>query len=615
MSSLTFPLTFPLPAIGKPSFGLTSVIPIPGGDAQERQYLSAGVSPTFDAPLQSTLVPRWSIGSPTPTFTRASTAYQQDFEGKYNLVLSGEARMQGARRVQNELTINVLNSEVFTAANNWGGVLAATADADVPAGSGITQSTKLVSSGAFQARSSSFLTVGHVYRSRYWAKGTVGGEIIWVSDGTGQFQHAITASWVLYSVKFTAANASAQVGSTSSGQTFYVTGVVIQDVTWQTNQECPEYVSAGVQAAPYHGAGVPGVQNFDALLANTTDGNKIVTEVTGAKIVAGQAGVAATAPVDANGLLGEIDSPSLQNVLGTIAAIVRTMTDAGWVNGGTLTVGAATGVDGVASAGARLTAGAVTATNTLLFTPGLGAAERTYAVPIKRITGTGPISITGDGTNYTDISSLLNTNKHATVSIDAGNVVPVVGIKMDTNLDVIDVDFNMLVAGSIAPVTPIPVNVTTAAEVTQYVSANNLGTTSSGTMQITPATALGSTVVFHFSSFVDANNYTAVLSDGTNLIARKRIGGTSHDATIAWTRTVGTVAKIGWRFDTVNGSDIFLNGAKGTNDATTSAAQIGAAFQIGADGNGANQDYCEHRFFNVYPSALPTSRLQGMTTP
>jgi len=241
------------------------------------------------------------------------------------------------------------------------------------------------------------------------------------------------------------------------------------------------------------------------------------------------------------------------------------------------------------------------------------ASSRTYSVLMKRITGTGPVRLTQLAAN-SDISASLITGSWVLVSFTSSQLNATIGVKIDTNGDAVDVDFNSFVAGSIATSPIATGGGARPGDVDQYVSSGNIAATMSGTMQITPSTALGSTVVFHFGTYVDASNYTAVLSDGTNLIARKRIGGTNHDATIAWTRTVGTVAKVGWTFDNVSGSQIYLNGAAGTADATTTAAQIGAAFQVGADGNGANQDNCEHRFFNVYPVSLSSGRMIALTT-
>src|SRR3990167_8991150 len=60
-------------------------------------------TPSFYAPLKTTIVPSFGSGSLTPTFTRASIATEIDFEGRHFTALSGEARMMGARRVHNRL--------------------------------------------------------------------------------------------------------------------------------------------------------------------------------------------------------------------------------------------------------------------------------------------------------------------------------------------------------------------------------------------------------------------------------------------------------------------------------------------------------------------------------
>ena len=79
-----------------------------------RQFWFGGrTKPIFDLGLQTSLVPGYAKGSGTPTFTRATTAYVQDWEGLWKQVLSGEARFTGARRVQNR----VVKSEDFTDAS------------------------------------------------------------------------------------------------------------------------------------------------------------------------------------------------------------------------------------------------------------------------------------------------------------------------------------------------------------------------------------------------------------------------------------------------------------------------------------------------------------------
>jgi len=171
---------------------------------------------------------------------------------------------------------------------------------------------------------------------------------------------------------------------------------------------------------------------------------------------------------------------------------------------------------------------------------------------------------------------------------------------------------NISFASSYIPTTTVAV--ARNASVAQYVSAGNLPTnnfTVYGESEFPLVPAAGN--YYLFGTYVDANNGTAVLWDGTNLIARRRIGGVSSDATIALTPTAATVFKWAARFSGTSGTDIFLNGTKGTNEAVTTACQIGTNFQIGADGNGANQPFATARAKVIYSRALSDSRLMGMT--
>ena len=159
------------------------------------------------------------------------------------------------------------------------------------------------------------------------------------------------------------------------------------------------------------------------------------------------------------------------------------------------------------------------------------------------------------------------------------------------------------------------VAVTRNAEIDQGVSAGNVPTNDFVVYGETVWPVIPNAAsYFLWASYVDASNYTAVLWDGTNLIARKRIGGANHDATKALTPVAGTRYKWAGRFTSTTGTDIFHSGAIGTNDATNTACQIGAAFQIGADGNGANQPYADNSNSRIYPKALPTSKLTALTT-
>ncbi|MFA5922320.1 MAG: LamG-like jellyroll fold domain-containing protein [Methylococcaceae bacterium] len=159
---------------------------------------------------------------------------------------------------------------------------------------------------------------------------------------------------------------------------------------------------------------------------------------------------------------------------------------------------------------------------------------------------------------------------------------------------------------------------TTTAAVTRAVDLLSYPTTNinavSGTIKLefTPEhTPIGT--ISLFGSYVDANNYTAILHDSTNLIARKRIAGTNYDATIANPFTSGTTYKVAASWGN-NGVNIALNGVLGTSNGNSTAVQLGATVQIGADGNGANQPFSEIKNIKFYKKQLSVSKLLGLTT-
>lgn len=152
----------------------------------------------------------------------------------------------------------------------------------------------------------------------------------------------------------------------------------------------------------------------------------------------------------------------------------RDMTTVNWTAGATLTVARdQAGIDGAANTATRLTGGAVEATNTILQTLTAAASSRTYSAFIKRITGTGAVSLTQDGgSTWTDISTLLNTTSFVQVQLNASQLNAVFGIRVSTNTDVVDVDCNQFEAGAFAS-TPIPAAGTRNADILTYTFAGN----------------------------------------------------------------------------------------------------------------------------------------------
>lgn len=557
------------------------------------------ITPSFESLLSTSLAPGFSLGSGTPTFTRATTAYQQDFEAKWNAVLSGEARFQGARRVANMLTAAQGSETIGNAEWISGGTPNRTIDtSDFPEQT--TQSVQFATAATDSGyQINGFFTIGNIYRTTLWIKGAVGNEKTYVTDGlnTGG-ELTATVNWTRQSLQFTAANPALFIGPHISGTTIKYAGILIENVTGQTNQNPSEYVSVGVLSAPFHGANVDGVRYFDTLNGNTVASN-IVTETTGAKIVTGASGVSAVAPVDANGPFGYLSEGARADVLGTTTAIRRTMTDVGWVVGATMTVGTATGIDGVPSVAASLTGGAVTATNTILFTTVLGSAQRTYGAWVRRKTGTGAIEMTDNGgTNWTDITASLNATTYSLVQVTRTQANPIVGFRITTNLDAIEVDFNTIEAAAFANPTPVPVNVSKAADALTYSTSGNISDTEGATYaEITqsswanaPGTIVGDGT--NGPLVPSSANSGFIFKDGTNTV-NGPVGAPSGvvKGASTWSGTTAQVAV---------GNNL---GAAGSYDGAFGLATMG----IGTSGFGST------RAARVYPRDVRAPFLQAIT--
>ncbi len=246
--------------------------------------IAAGM--TFFAPLTTSLVPARAAGSATPTFTRTTAATVTDWEGTVRAVLPGEARFQGARRVQNLLAGTGKSSEVFSnwAANAGVAVTAGVAD---PFG-GMTASTVTATAPTGQCVTTlSTLVVGWQIRNTIWVRRRAGTSTVYFFNGNNAYPPiTITSAWQRIDVGVTTAlTTSGYIGFvfSATGDAIDVAAAMSENVTGQSNQNPGEYVSVGVLAAPYRGAGVDGVQYFSYQNGNTVSGN-VVTSGTGPAI-------------------------------------------------------------------------------------------------------------------------------------------------------------------------------------------------------------------------------------------------------------------------------------------------------------------------------------------
>lgn len=130
----------------------------------------------------------------------------------------------------------------------------------------------------------------------------------------------------------------------------------------------------------------------------------------------------------------------------------RDLTDAVWTASNmTVTLDQA-GADGTSNTGNRLTADADNATLKQSLTDA-SSQQRTFSAVIKRLTGTGTVEITQDGTTWSDITSGIDSD-YAQYSVTQTSTDPDFGFRLGTSGDEIVVDLTQLEDGS-SPTSPI----------------------------------------------------------------------------------------------------------------------------------------------------------------
>jgi len=218
------------------------------------------------------------------------------------------------------------------------------------------------------------------------------------------------------------------------------------DVTNYDASYIPEYVSVGVVASPFFGAGIDGAKYFE-------------TDWQGA-------------PIAAANLLGfRREAAATNNLLHS-----RDLSNAAWSTKTNITAAkTATGLDGIANTTTTLTA---TAADAIILQPiTLASADRCASAYVKRRTGTGTISFTQDGgSTWTDITAQINGSTWSRVQITSTLANPSVGFKISTSGDAIDVDCVQNEAGAVAtsPIVTTTATVTRNIDMLSYQSASNI---------------------------------------------------------------------------------------------------------------------------------------------
>lgn len=531
-------------------------------------------------PLKSTIVP--SKGTSTPTFTRATAAWSFDNEGKLNLnVPSGCARFQGGRLVRN--LIPVKSEDLSNAAWTKQGTasITGTNQLNLPAANDGVFSGVILSGAYRKTYRGSVELSGS--GSIVFALRTKGGSAYWITSDSALIN--LTASPTRYTVIGT------NVDPSTTGVDFYIrrlsgataTTVIadkaqLEDVSGQADQTAGEYVSVGVLSAPYHGAGVDGCKWFPT----NKDGSAISSST----------------------LEGYFAEPQRTNN----CLWNRDLTNVAWTNTNITAAKTAIGLDNVANSATRLTAAATDATITQLLTAATGT--RTFSAYIKRISGSGTISLTRNGgTNWTDITSSLVTGSWVLVKMtsDVG-ANPTVGIKMGTSGDVIDVDCVQDENGAWAtsPILTTTAAVTRNADVLSYASAFDVaqGTALCSVMSSIPINSGSQTII------LDSTNCTIMYLNS----ASARTTTLSYDglntATVTGNDITTAICKraVRWGADLRMAADGMLGTATAFDGGMGASGTIEIAGEYGIQLSGTIRDV------HIWPTPLTDTQMKQVTT-
>lgn len=608
---------------------------IAGAIAGARQG-GAASPPLFSAPLQSSLVPSKAKGSATHTFTRASAATLVDWEGLIRTAVSGEARFAGARRVENAMVSppTVLGQGPGASAiDNGDGTYTLTITNSVEDRAWVYIHMGLVTGrvGVISVRVTN-ITSGASIELKAESVGSIYKNDALNIDGVGRYSSDFESN-------LDSASSTAVIGWRGYGEFIGKEGtVVISDIqyeskpgtAWVKGTWVPpsEYVSTGVLSAPYHGAGVDGVKYFDTTNGNTVSGS-VVTEAAGVLLDAGDHNC------DASGPFGYMSEWSRTNLL----TYSEQFDNAAWTKtNATVTANATPAPDGATIADKLGDNGATGTGGVSVYrSPTVSSGASCFSVYAKQhqlswlMLFTTNFDAGATGITYFDLASgaigTVGANHGAgieplsngwyrcwvsfTTTTDLSGRVEIYAADADGDFTVdLDGTSSIYIWGAQCEAGSFPSSyikteassVTRAASVhTGVVSGNLNANNASIQLEWTPpVTGLGT--VSLWCSYVDANNYTRIFHDGTNIVFRKRISGTNYDTTKALSYSAGTTYTILATASDSTGTMIAVDEVDGTGHANTSDMQLGTNFGVGNDGNGAGQPFSSIR--NVRHSTI-----------
>jgi hypothetical protein len=186
----------------------------------------------------------------------------------------------------------------------------------------------------------------------------------------------------------------------------------------------------------------------------------------------------------------------------------RDATDAAWTKTNVTAAKDQTGIDGVANAASSLTATAND--GTCIQTITLASGSRTGSVYLKRITGTGNVQVSLDGSTYSTVD--LSASEWRRIVLSGTVTNPAVGIKLAVSGDAVAMDYGQVEDGAFvtSPILTTTASVTRAADFVSMLEPNINGFYNLGE----------GTIAVNFYTFVSGTNKTLAqfnFATGTSL--------------------------------------------------------------------------------------------------
>lgn len=481
----------------------------------------------FYAPLRGSLA--LTNGTGSATFTRATACWEFNDEGKLVSIPSGAVRMRGYRPVVNWF----VSPNDMVGSASW--IVGNASKSAATGPDGVTSDGCLwtVTTGS-----------GNNIRQSYTPSniGGSGYKAIRIRYKPG------TSQWVLVYVYLDGSNrilfwcnlTTHAVGTVASGGTFSLISVSIN-----LSADYPGWYEINVvYVSPTSGsAQIFQVTNVDA------DNSAAQTLVTGRYVtfahpqltatdyiteyVSGDNGAGANGvkyfatykdgtPIPEANLLGAGLNPN--QIINTLL-YCRDLTNAAWTKTNVTAALTQTGIDGQANACTLLTATA--ADGTALQTITAAAAAACSGFYVKRSVGSGSVYFTRDGgTNWTDITSLINNSAFTFVKIENTSVTnPQVGFKIATSGDAIIVDAGINHLGTkiaSCPILTTSASVTVNAETLTYPTTSNIDNLQGSILATFTAdsysSGMGNIVGSSTAGLATSSSYTCQAKDGTNTV-------------------------------------------------------------------------------------------------